>query len=497
MASTAPDVLETGVPNLDRILGGGLLRRSLAMIIGAPGTGKTLLAEQIAFHGAAHGIPALYLTGYSETHDKLVAHSHGLDFFTPERIGQQIQFFSLPDLMREGEETTVAAIVAMARAQQALLVVVDGFRSLRGFLDDDRAVAHFLYSLGANLSLLGATTIIVVEGDPAASSRYPELTVCDVIVALHREDWDGQRRRRLEVLKARGAIPLLGAHPFIIDRTGLAIYPRFESIVAATDPAWNRGRAAFGIPDLDAIVGGGPNVGTATLVVGSLGIGKTTLGLHFIAAGVRAHEPTLFLGFLESPARLREKARMFGLDLAVAEATGQLKFLVLSAHDLEADQIAAMLAEEIERRGVRRLVIDSVSELQRAIGLEGRASNFFPALLSYLAGREVTSYLTLDFPLTVSLELALAGTPLSVLSDNLLLLRQVEYGGRLHRVFSVFKMRFSSYETAIYELTIASGQGIRIAGPAPLGEGLLTGVPQLVVRSPMSPGDGPEPAERS
>src|ERR671935_1396904 len=209
-----PEVLETGVPNLDRVLGGGLLGRSLVMVIGTPGTGKTLLAQQIAFHNAALGATALYLTGYSETHDKLLHHSRGLTFVQPEVIGSRMQFGSLPDLLREGPDQTVDAIVATARTERARLVVLDGFRSLRGYLADDHAAAHFLYSLGAKLAVLGATTLVVVEGEPDDSPRYPELTVCDVILALRRERTDSRHRRVLEVLKARGSPHLPGARPF-------------------------------------------------------------------------------------------------------------------------------------------------------------------------------------------------------------------------------------------------------------------------------------------
>src|SRR6266576_2056796 len=111
----APDVLETGVPNLDLILGGGLVRRSLAMVIGTPGTGKTIMAEQIAFHTAEQGAAILYLTGYSETHDKLLSHSRGLTFIRPELLGTAVQFGSLPDLLREGAVETENAIVETAR----------------------------------------------------------------------------------------------------------------------------------------------------------------------------------------------------------------------------------------------------------------------------------------------------------------------------------------------------------------------------------------------
>jgi hypothetical protein len=78
--------------------------------------------------------------------------------------------------------------VQTARDQHAGLVVLDGFRSMRGFLGDDHVAAHFLYSLGAKLGLLGITTLVIVEGDPDDSSAYPELTVCDVILAMLSPD---------------------------------------------------------------------------------------------------------------------------------------------------------------------------------------------------------------------------------------------------------------------------------------------------------------------
>jgi circadian clock protein KaiC len=250
-------------------------------------------------------------------------------------------------------------------------------------------------------------------------------------------------------------------------------------VVDATEPTWQSGRASFGIADLDALIGGGLNVGTATLLAGSPGVGKTVLGRHFIAEGVRAQEPTLFLGFLESPAQLREKARAFGMDLDPAEASGLLRLLVLRAHDLEADQIAWLVSEAVERRRVRRLVIDSVAELQRGLASEARIPEFLAALASYLRAHEVTTYLTLDVATIVGPSLELAGPQLSAMADNLLSLRQAEYHGRLHRLLSVLKMRFSGYESAIYELTVTPGRGVEIVGPAPLGEGILSGVPRL------------------
>src|SRR5215213_8259199 len=83
----APQPLASGVPNLDRVLGGGLQRGSITMVIGAPGSGKSILAQQISFHLAQAGAATLYLTGYSEPHDKLLAHARNLRFFDASVIG--------------------------------------------------------------------------------------------------------------------------------------------------------------------------------------------------------------------------------------------------------------------------------------------------------------------------------------------------------------------------------------------------------------------------
>src|ERR671933_2982226 len=115
----APELLSTGVPNLDVVLGGGIPRGSIVMVIGAPGTGKTMLAEQTTFHRAAAGAGTIYLTGYSGPHDKLLLHTRGLAFFDPELIGPQIQLISLPDLLELGATEAEQAIIATARDRGA------------------------------------------------------------------------------------------------------------------------------------------------------------------------------------------------------------------------------------------------------------------------------------------------------------------------------------------------------------------------------------------
>ena len=144
-----------------------------------------------------------------------------------------------------------------------------------------------------------------------------------------------------------------------------------------------------------------------------------------------------------------------------------------------------LLSEDVERRGIRRLVVDSAADLERAIGEPERRLGFLSALISYLRERRVTSYLTLDIPTITGPALEFSNAPLSVVAENLLLLRTVEYRAQLHRVFSVLKMRFSDHEWAIFEYTIKSPEGMQIADRAPLGEGLLTGMARPLVDMPM------------
>ncbi len=292
-----PALMETGVPNLDRILGGGIQPGSIAMLIGAPGTGKTVLAEQIAFHTVTHGANVLYLTGYSETHEKLLQHSRGFHFFAPERIGEQLQFLSLPNLLQRGKVEAEGAIVERARETRPALVVLDGFRGLRQFLANDLGAGQFLYALGAQLASLGATTLVLLEGEPEDRDRYSELTTADVILALRRERQGSRHRRMLEVLKVRGSASLEGAHVFCIDTDGVTVFPRLEALVGETEPAEqaeHAARAAFNIEALDQLLGGGLTIGSSTLVVGTPGRGRPCSACSSLPPAYRGGRPGCF-----------------------------------------------------------------------------------------------------------------------------------------------------------------------------------------------------------
>jgi circadian clock protein KaiC len=491
-AATVP-VDPTGVPNLDRLIGGGLLRGALAIVVGPPGSGKTTLANQVAFTAAHAGRRVVVLTAFSESTSKLIAHLHTFRFCEEELIGDAIQFLSLEQFLSEGLETMSDKVIAMVRQTRSGLVILDGFRGVRGASPSPQTARRFLYEVGAALSALRATTIVTSEANPHDPSFFPEATTADVVIGLYHELVGVRQHRTIEVIKARGTAPLTGLHSMTLDSNGVMIYPRLEARVAEIprasaedDQAHIRAelndRASFNLAELDALLGGGLTRGTSTLVLGHLGTGKTLLALHFALAGVRAGEPTLFLGFRETRHQLLLSTGAFDLGPALHRALqpgGGLTLLRFPPVELQVDVVADQFLDALHRTGARRLVVDSVAELERAVtenGDTGRLKNYLAALLEVLRARGVTTLFIKEAHQVIFQELNFAEEPLSIIAENVLLLQRMMYGSRLHRVLSVLKMHFSAHDFALREFIIAPPEGIRVLGLFESGPEVLTGI---------------------
>jgi circadian clock protein KaiC len=489
LAVTLPPVDPTGVPNLDQVLGGGLPRGALVIIVGPPGSGKTTLANQMAFAAARSGRRSMVLTALSEPTSKLIAHLSAFCFYDNALVGDAVQFLSLQHFLTGGLESTGDEIVAAARRLRAAFVVLDGFRGIRGADVNPQAARQFLYDVGTTLSVLGTTTVISSEADPRDPFFFPEATTGDVILGL-RFDLVGVRQwRGVEAIKVRAGAPLAGMHGLAIGDDGVIVYPRLESRVTAASHgsrvgALSRsdraddilqasgdveGRAGFGLPELDSLLGSGLTRGTSTLVVGSLGTGKTLLALQFALAGARAGEPTLYLGFRESHRQILLKGEpfAFGEEWAAAlEPGGNLTFSRWAPVELNPDILADQLLATLDVIKAKRLVVDSAAELERAVteaGDPNRVDNHLAALVEALRMRGITALFTKEISQTTAPELDFAQNAISVMAENVLLLRRVEHAGGLTRLLSVIKMRFSTHDVSMRrEFTIQAPEGIRL-----------------------------------
>lgn len=478
MASSSP-LEPTGIPNLDRVLGGGLPRGALAIILGPPGSGKTTLASQIAFAAAQRGQQALLLTALSEPTTKLIEHLRAYRFFAPELIGSTMQIFSLQQFLTKGAAPMAQDIVAAVRQTKAHIVVLDGFQGIRDLAPDFTTARQVLYDMGMRLSLQGTTTLITTEADPRDPKLFPEMTSGDTLIGLYFTLEGVRNFRSLEVLKVRGRAPLPGRHALMLSEEGLHIFPRLETLLR---PAFEQQkvpppasavnkideRAPFGLDELDGMLNGGLTLHTSTLLTGGMGTGKTLLGLQFILDGLNRGEPALYLGFRETEQQLVDKADHFTLGQQLRQAlepNGKLTLLRREPVELNPDRIAAELLEAIDRTGTRRLVIDSITELVRAVQESSgkvRLVNYLTALQASLRMRGVTLLAIRETTKGTTVPLDLSADALSVLMDNVLLLQRLTYRGQFHRALSVLKMRFSAHDHTLHEFVITQPEGIRV-----------------------------------
>jgi circadian clock protein KaiC len=458
------DRLTTGIPGLDRALGGGLLPGAMVFLVGAPGSGKTITAQQMAFHAARGGGTALYFTALSEPHNKLISHVKGFAFFDEQLMGTRLQLLNLEQALRQGAEETADAIVQMARAERASLVLLDGFRGVVDFVGSPIRVREFLYQLGAKLAILGATSILTFEAEPRDVALHPEMTAADVVIGMSYRPYRVAHRRQIEVIKARGSAIMPGVHSMAITEQGVACYPQAEMLPIKAPTGISGARASFDLPALDTMLHGGLTAGTSTVLAGSVGAGKTLLALAWLLVGAARGEPGLLMGFQESATQLVDKAQLVGLDLRSAVDAGRIALWTQPPVALDPNRLAAGLRERIATGGVRRLVVDAEIDLEQALEPE-RVADYFAALTAYLNGEQVTTLFVKEIVDGSDGRVDFSDTPLTVLAENLIVLEGNGGGGPRRHAITVLKMRFSGFDTAPHAFAVAA-EGISVGAAA-------------------------------
>jgi circadian clock protein KaiC len=463
------------VPGFDALLGGGIPDRQSLLITGQPGTGKTILASQVAFHHAARGVPVVLATTTSESQAKLLEDLAGLSFFSREKVGEELFFLSIYAWLKKGAKEARDILLNTVRERKARLLVVDGLRSVRDLWQDEAKLREFFYELSVGLAAVDCTAIFITEYPLAKLIEFPESTTVDGIISLSFEQGRSGRIRRAEVVKLRGMKHLPGQHVLRIDASGIRILPRAESVIVPdVDFVLPEGRADFGLPELDGLFDGGLPRHTAALIAGSTGVGKTLLGLHFAAAGATRRERSLVFSFSEPVGSLVARARRVSLELQPLISSGALILRYDPCFEVEADEIAALLVGELERSGATRLVLEDVDALERALENPARARAFFGALLIRLRTLGVTSLFTRKISKLIGPELDFSESAMANVAENLLFLRHVELYGRLHRVLSILNLRNSKYDPSLREFEIRD-EGLRVLKPLSSVGGLLTG----------------------
>lgn len=470
------DRVSTGIAELDEILAGGLPAGSLAVLAGPPGTGKTILAQQLAFSASTDDRPALYYTTLSESHAKMRRHLSSLEFYDDTKLDGAVRFLHVTELLQgatedqRGLEGFFDEVLQAAFDQNPSLIVVDSFKALHHFVTDNR-MREAVFDLASKVSHTGALLLLVGEYTEREILEAPEFAVADAILEVSHDIGGPVDRRYLRVRKLRGSSSLMGKHAFTISQKGYELYPRPESL-APQPPAIGGARRAFGTEVLDRMTDGGLPPGEATLIMGPSGAGKTVLSSEWVSDGLARGEKCLFVSFEESSAQLRAKAETFGWAWNEAVERGDLTLIHTPPIELDIDALAHRVRELVEEHDITRVVFDSLGELVPVSSDLGRFPGFIWALATTVTATGASLVFTQETTALGPTEARFA--KLSYLFHNVLVLRYMEVGAEVGRALMVLKMRESDHEKrlASYEIT---DQGFEVVGSVAGADGILGG----------------------
>jgi circadian clock protein KaiC len=457
--------LKSGDEGLDRILGGGLPANGIFLITGLPGSGKTLLCQQFSFAGATAERPAIYLSTVSEPFEKMIRYAQTLSFFEHEAIGRSVFYEDLggPVTADGGLSAVAERIGTLIDERRPGIVAIDSFKALAAFADDPREFRRFLHDLAALLSAFPATCFWVGEYGEDEAGTAPEFAVADGIISLATERVNERNLRLIRVAKLRGSDFRSGRHAYRLSAVGITVFPRLADPVSRSDYGFGDERISTGIAPLDRMLTDGYAPGSATLVAGPSGVGKTLMGLHFIVHGAASGEPGVIATLQENPIQLRRLATGFGWSLD----DERIAVMYRSPNDVYIDEWVYELLALVERAAAKRVLIDGLSDLQYATPDPVRFREFIYSLTQRLSRQGVSPIMTSELPDLFHVG-RLAEYGISHLADNVILLQYLRADTRLRRTVTVLKSRATAHDPDIREFDITP-DGIVLAEPTARG----------------------------
>jgi circadian clock protein KaiC len=474
--------LSSGIEGLDDILCGGFTPSRMYLCEGVPGSGKTTLGLQFLAAGVREGESVLYIT-LSESSEELreIAKSHGWnlegievrELIPSERsLEPDDQYTVFHPSEVELTETTMHILKDVERLKPRR-VVFDSLSELR--LLAGNPLRYRRQILALKQFFAGRKTTVMLLDDLTATDRDLQVqSIAHGVLALEQMVPEyGSDRRRLRVVKYRGKIFRGGFHDYAIRTGGMEVFPRLVASEHRSDHVTRR--ISGGNAALDALLGGGLELGSSTLLVGAPGTGKSTLTAQFVGAAAASGLKAAMFVFDESVATLLARSASVGIDLEKHVESGAVTIQPVDPAELSPGEFVHALRRSVERDSVSVVVIDSLNGYLNAAPEESFLTIQLHEVLSYLAQRGVAT-------LMVGAHQGLIGgamkTPVdaSYLADAIILLRYYELLGEVRQAISIVKKRGGSHERTIRDFKI-SPQGIQIGEPLRRYRGVLTGVP--------------------
>ncbi len=464
----------TGIAGFDFLTGGGLPHGRPTLVTGSSGSGKTLFGIEFLVRGILeHGEPGVLLT-FEESAEDLSENVASLGFDLDALVADGklvIDAFHVDtaEIVATGAYDLEGLFLRLACAVEevgAKRVHIDTLEALFSAFNNEALVRSELVRLFRWLKDRELTTVVTGErGREGQLTRFGiEEYVSDCVVVLDHRVHDEISTRRLRVTKYRGSVHGTNEYPFLITDRGFLVLPLSELDLTY---AASEERISTGVPQLDAILGGGVYRGSTLLISGTAGTGKTTLAAHVMAAACARGERALFLSFEESPAQMIRNMRSVGIDLERWVQTGMMRLLAerATAYGLEAH--LGRLQRLLDDFRPEVVVLDAMASLTH-VGTLLEVTSAVAREVDLLKTRGITAVVT---TLNHSGDQESSTLGISSLTDTWLVLRNTEspQGQRQRRLF-VVKSRGTAHSNDVFGFRLTD-QGAQLEalphGPQP------------------------------
>src|SRR6478672_1760697 len=465
-------LMPTGVPNLDTLMGGGIPVYSLNIVAGQPGTGKTILVQQMLFDHIRHHSTAkvLYLTTLSEPTLQVVRYLQRFSFFDEDTFGEQVLYQDIGPFIREHSLTEVANhILTLVEKYQPEVLAIDSFKAIRDLSTEISEFRRFCYDLSVRLASARCTAFLLGEYDRSDIAEGAEFAVADGIFYLNIALQEGEQQRFLQVYKMRGRATEMIPTPFVINEQGVRILGSMLTLRRReTNLDAEQQVISTGILGLDALLGGGLFRGRSILLSGVSGTGKTTLAIQFLVNGACQNEKVMLFSFEETGDRLRQMANRYGWNLQALEDQGLFRIIFIPQTQIRVEEDLDRMMQEVESFQPSRIVIDSSSVFLHKVKDLGLQREKIFQLSTLVQRVSAVGLLISNIPAGEMNSLSRFGVEETVVDGTIVLSTEI-VGRQRKRYLEVYKMRTVDHVHGRYRMEIME-QGIEVLYLAPVEE---------------------------